>query len=166
MSTDWRRPYGLRPTLRHLVILVLGAALASSVAFPALRGGSPLLASFVLPLTLPLLSALVLLFDRAGPVKYWLSGLLGLAFLPALILWVDAVALTFGGSAAFLMNRGLSTEAGVAGLALLNVLGVLTLSRLLGRLPRRCPACGRRSLLPLGRMRWCASCGPRRGARP
>jgi hypothetical protein len=43
------------------------------------------------------------------------------------------------------------------------VLGFASLIGVTRRLPRKCPDCGRWSLLPLGRrssgVRWCASCG-------
>src|SRR3954451_11580901 len=92
MDPTWRRPYGLRPTLRHLMILVVHFALLLGLIAPLLRGGMYGVLTFLLPLSPPLLSLLVLVFDRPSPAKYWLVGLLASLFLPSLVVWVNLIA--------------------------------------------------------------------------
>jgi len=160
MDPSWRYRHGLRPTLRHLMILVLGVALMSSLVAPLARPGSSTadwLLILWLPLTPALLSVLILVFDRRGPAKFWLAGLIASLTLPAVVAWADGIAWWFD-----------AWRTWAAPLAVLNALGLAILVRLVRWLPRRCPACGLRSLLPLGRratgLRWCASCGySRRG---
>src|SRR4051812_308856 len=96
MDPSWRRSYGLRPTLRQLMIAVLAAALMSALIAPSLRSGLDPMAALLLPFSFPLLAALVFLLDRPGPAKYWLVGLLGSLFLPALALGFDLVVAAGG----------------------------------------------------------------------
>jgi hypothetical protein len=110
-----------------------------------------------LPLTLILLSLLILVFDRRGPAKFWLAGLIATLSMPAFVVWVDGLAWWLDAWRAWAVL-----------LVVCNALGLVALVRLAPWLPRRCPECGLRSLLPLGRrttgLRWCASCGySRRG---
>jgi hypothetical protein len=148
----------LRPTLRHLMILVVHFALLFGLIAPLLRGGMYGVLTFLLPLSPPLLSLLVLVFDRPGPAKYWLVGLLASLFLPSLVVWVNLIA-----ALAWILG---SRQVGAFLLILLlvvNPVGLGSVVRLARRLPRRCPECGLRSLLPLGGrssgLLWCASCG-------
>ena len=46
-------------------------------------------------------------------------------------------------------------------LVVVNILGLGSLVLLWRRLPGRCGECGRRGVLPLARLRWCAWCGTR-----
>jgi hypothetical protein len=162
MDPNWRQPYGLRPTLRHLMILVVHFALLSALAAPLVKGGEFGLMTLLLPVSLPLLSLLIFLFDRPSPAKYWLAGLLTSLFLPSFVAWCDVLAavawaLVWTHAAMWFL------------LIVLNSLAVTSILGVVRRLPRRCPECGLRSLLPLGRrssgLLWCASCGFRaRGA--
>jgi hypothetical protein len=147
-----------------MMILVLNFALLSAVAAPFLRGGGlvSLVATLALPLSPALLAILIALLDREGPAKFWLAGLLASLFFPALVAWFDVMAAWVGMPG--------PKDVGLPALAVLNALGVVSLRRALGRLPGRCGACGRRSLLPLSLgadgLRWCASCGLRLKGRP
>jgi hypothetical protein len=163
MASKWRQTYGVHPTLRHLSILVLFFALLSAMVVPALKSGSYLIASFLLPLSLPMLALLVMLLDKPGPMKIWLAGLLAYLFLPALVAWVDWMAAVTEFPA--LVTQEVTAPVAICILVLINVPGVLALYRLFGRLPRRCPECRLRALLPLGRLKWCAACGVRLEAR-
>ena len=157
MDPNWRHPYGLRPTLRHQMILVLHFAVLFALVAPVLRGRWGAGWTLLLPLSPPLLAVLVLAFDRPNPAKYWLVGLVASTFLPTLVVWCDLIwvvawiqgARQFGAFALLLL--------------VLNAVGLWSIRRLARRLPRRCPECGLRSFLPLGdrslRLLWCASCG-------
>jgi hypothetical protein len=161
MDPAWRHPYGLRPTLRQLMIVVVLVAMLSALAAELLRMKLLGVATLLLPVAPLLLSMLVLLLDRPGPVKYWLVGLLGSLFLPALVAWFDGVLLTnWTAARALLAGRGIR-GGGLFVLALfvLNAIGVASILRAARRRPRRCPDCGLRSVLPMGGLRWCASCG-------
>ena len=161
MPPAWRRPYGLRPTLRHLMILVVGAAVLSALAAPLRpQMGNGVTFFLLLPLGPPLLATLVLLLDRPGPVKYWLVGLLGSLFLPACFAALDGLALLW------VWSRGLPGPGSppvrgglIASLVVANLFGLVELARVVRRLPGRCPECGRRAVLPLAGLRWCATCG-------
>jgi hypothetical protein len=165
MDPTWRQPYGLRPTLRHLMILVVHFALLFALVAPLLRDGLYGVVTILLPLSPPLLVVLVLAFDRPSPAKYWLVGLLASLFLPSLVVWCDLIAV-------WALIRGSRQVAALLFILLaLNSVGIWSIVRVVKRLPRRCPTCGLRSLLPLGRrssgLLWCASCGfQRRVARP
>jgi hypothetical protein len=149
MDPRWRHPYGMRPTLRHLMILVVYVALASWM----FRQAPPELLPFLLPVSPPLLALIVLLFERPSPAKYWLVGLLASFFFPALATWCDVMAWQYAPVPSSLLF----------GLFVINSLALAWLVRIARRWPRRCPDCRLRSLLPLGRrgkgLRWCASCG-------
>ena len=80
MDPNWRHPYGLRPTIRHLMILVLDVALLSALA-RLLGGGIHGNLFILLALSPPLLSVLILVFERPSPAKYWLAGLIISPFL-------------------------------------------------------------------------------------
>jgi hypothetical protein len=112
----------------------------------------------------PLLSLLVLVFDRPSPAKYWLAGLLASLFLPSLAVSFDVLA---AGSWWYVQK----SQGILFLLVVMNGIGVVALIRLAWLLPRRCPECGLRAWLPLGRLTsallWCASCGYReRAGRP
>lgn len=149
MDPRWRHPYGLRLTLRHLMILVVYGAVASAL----FRRAKPELLTLLLPTTPLLLALIVLLFERPSPAKYWLVGLLASLFFPALVVWCDLSAWSYGQGQTWVL----------VWLLVLNSLGVVWLVRIGRRLPGRCPGCEYQSWLPLGRaskgLRWCASCG-------
>lgn len=137
------------------MIAVVLAALLSAAASPLLRK-SPgrdewLLAGLLLAASPILLAVLLLVLDRPTPAKPWLVRLVASLAPPAFVAWLDALAVTWGW-----WERG---AAALVPLALFNLGGVLWLARIRRRLPGRCPGCGLRSLLPIGRLRWCASCG-------
>ena len=150
MDPNWRHPHGLHPTLRHLMILVVYFALVFALAAPLLRAGEAAQLTLLLPLTPPLLALLVLMFDRPGPVKYWLVGLIASPTLLGFVAWLDFLAVAMG-------THGLDRVFPL--LVLLNVLALSSLVLVFKRLPKRCPECGKRSMLPLAQLRWCASCG-------
>jgi len=52
------------------------------------KGGEFGLMTLLLPVSLPLLSLLIFLFDRPSPAKYWLAGLLTSLFLPSFVAWL------------------------------------------------------------------------------
>src|SRR5437764_11097233 len=91
MDPNWRPRYGLRPTLRHLMILVVHFAVLFALIAPLLRGGLYGLVTFLLPLSPPLLAVLVLAFDRPSPAKYWFVGLLASLSFPGFVLWCDLI---------------------------------------------------------------------------
>jgi hypothetical protein len=158
MDPRWRYKHGVRPTLRHLMIVVVAVALLSSVAAPMVRhgvNGSDLAQATSVVIFAPaLLGLLVFMMDRPGPVKNWLAGLLLQFTYPVLVVWSDVLTYWFG------QGRRLFWP-----LVVLNALAIPSLLRMVNRLPRRCPQCGLRSLLPLGqrasKLQWCASCGHR-----
>jgi hypothetical protein len=156
MDLRRRHALALRPTLRQLMIVVGYAAVVSALAAPLLRSGATPIerwtATLLVPLSPPLLAMLILLFDRPTPSKYWLVGLLASLFGPLFVLWYDALSLAWS------PGGGLGRVPLVV-LVVLNLLMVASLARLAKRLLRRCPDCERRSLLPVGRLLWCASCG-------
>jgi hypothetical protein len=156
MDPRWRYKHGVRPTLRHLMILTVAVALLSAVAAPMVRhgpNGSDLAQATSVVIFAPaLLGLLVFMMDRPGPVKNWLAGLLLQFTYPVVVVWADGLAYEFG------QGRRLFWP-----LVVLNALTIPSLLRIVNRLPERCPQCGLRALLPLGRfnltLRWCASCG-------
>src|SRR3954468_18081177 len=85
MDPSWRHPYGLRLTLRHMMILVVYVALSSAL----FRRAAPEILTLLVPMSPPLLALLVLLFERPSPAKYWLVGLLASLFFPSLVVWCD-----------------------------------------------------------------------------
>jgi hypothetical protein len=155
MDPHWRHPYGLRPTIRHLMLLVLDVALLSALV-RLLEYGLYAGLIVVFPLSPLLLSVLVVVFDRPSPAKYWLAGLLILLFLPSVAVSLDVLAAVNWWH--IRDSRGIEFL-----LVLMNVIGVVSLIRTAWRLPRRCPECGLCAWLPLGRrsaaLFWCASCG-------
>jgi hypothetical protein len=160
MDPHWRYRHGVRPTLRHLMILVLHVALISAAVQPLARRSADLATQLLILAGSPvLLAVLVLILDRHGPVKFWLAGLIASLTLPAVVAWFDWLAWAL---------RAWPRHSWVV--VILNVLGLAILFRMVRRLPGLCPACGLRSLLPLGRrgpkgLHWCASCGhSRRGS--
>jgi hypothetical protein len=145
------------------MILVVHVALLSTLVRLFDRG---LYAGLIVlfPLSLPLLSLLVVVFDRPSPAKYWLAGLLASLFLPSLTISADVLAAVYWW---FIEDNRVVLIV----LLFVNVIGVLSLIRAAWRLPRRCPECAFRACLPLGRrsnaLFWCASCGCReRAAHP
>src|SRR4051794_39680798 len=93
MDPNWRQPYGLRPTLRHLMILVVHFALLSALVAPLVGRGQFGLMTLLVPVSLPLLSLLVFLLDRPSPAKYWLAGLIASLFFPSFVAWCDGMAM-------------------------------------------------------------------------
>jgi hypothetical protein len=157
MPSQLRQTYGIHPTLRHLTILVLYFALLSAMLAPALKSESYLVAGFLLPLSVPILAALVMLLDRRGPFKIWLAGVLTLLFLPALVAWIDwIVAVSEFGA---FVSRVVPVRGAIALLVVINLLGLFSLYRIVVRIPSQCPECRFRAFLPLGRLKWCAACG-------
>jgi hypothetical protein len=157
---------GFRFTLRHLIILSVHCAVLFKVVIPLIkfagytRTGSIVLAALLV--SPPLMALLVALIERPGPLKNWALSLLLCLFFPLLVLNHDiAVAHDYLVSgrwptlwATFLINL----------VILANTLPYA------GRMvPRPCPTCRRRTLVPLLRLYkqdkrtaktcWCASCG-------
>lgn len=149
MDPQWRHPYGLRPTLRQMMIVVVFAALAAAV----FKATSELERTLLLPFASPLLALAVAVLDRPGPAKFWLAGLIASLFVPLLAATCDLA----------IWRSGVGGPVPVVVLLCANAAGMIGLHRVARRLPQVCPGCGLRSRLPLGRhaagMRWCASCG-------
>ena len=156
MDPNRSHPHGLRLTLRHAMILVANFAVLLAVIAPIYgsraTGWDIALMTGILPWSLLLLAVLVFILDRPGPMKYWLVDLLCSLFLPAFLLWFDAMS-----AAAWWMSGDLPV--GRPLMLVLNAGGIYSLRDAIRNLPGRCPDCGRRSLLPLSRHCWCASCG-------
>lgn len=166
MDQNTEHPYGLRPTRRHGAILALYLALVSIalVPFSALArvtGGTntPFLVALLLPW---LLGVLIVMFDRPGPVRNWAGPLLLSLFYPTLALSYDwAIVVQWA-------RFGNPPDLRITLVGNVLLLGGFSWY-VASMLPRRCPACGQRSLIPLLRLgsqerrtsktRWCASCG-------
>lgn len=160
MNSTWSQPHGLRLTLRRIMIAVAVVAVLSAVASPLMKPGTSgydrLMASLVLPFAPLMLAVFLFLFDRAGLVKFWLTGLLASLFLPAFVAWFDVTA--------WLLLSRTQWRVALPLVVGLNVLALLVLYRIFKRYtPGRCPECGRRAVIAIGRtkngLRWCASCG-------
>jgi hypothetical protein len=158
--------FSLRFTFRHLLILVAYLVVLFYIVLPALavagrHGPRNVLVPVVL-ITPPLAALLVMIFERAGPLKNWCVLFLNVLFFPAVVLNHDCVALlTY-------LHRGRPPVLWVT--VVLNVAAFAYLLKYSGRiLPRRCPGCRRWTLIPLIRLfkqenrsvktSWCASCG-------
>jgi hypothetical protein len=117
------------------------------------------LTPIILPLSPPLLALLVVLFERPGPAKFWLAGMLLSLSIPAFVVGVDVIGV-------LAWRAGYSPLGVLLVLLVVNPFGLVPLVWFGGRLPRHCPECGLRALLPLGgrfpRLLWCASCGFRK----
>jgi hypothetical protein len=157
---------GVGFTFRHLIILGLYLVILFRVVIPLVEHagymhvGPIALASLLL--TPPLLALLVACFERPGPIKNWAVTLLLCLFLPVLLLNHDFVVVHD-----YLVNGKRPT---VWATVLMNVVILTSTLPYVSRLvPRRCPSCTQRALVPLLRLfkrdkrtantRWCASCG-------
>jgi hypothetical protein len=156
MDPNWRHPYGLRPTLRQLMILVLHFALLFALTAPLLKSNAQAALALMLPLSPLLCSLLVIVFDRTSPAKYWLAGILIALCAPALVGSFDILVMEWWWPQQ-------QNPAIMVTLLIANACGFVLLVRVAHRLPARCPECTLRSWLPLGRSAaphyWCASCG-------
>jgi hypothetical protein len=156
----------LRLTLRRQSILVASFALITGVLVPVVsRMGSSGIVNptlMLLLLTPWVLGMLVLVFDRRGPVKYWAAPLLVSLIAPALI-----ICLNWRVVQTWIVYR---TIPGVIPTLVVNFCLIAAFMRFLTRMsPRRCPKCGRWTLIPLrsfrgveartANTRWCGSCG-------
>jgi hypothetical protein len=178
MPDDSPRPTGLKPTLRHLAILVVWAAIIFAAARFLIRLGGfnapPPIACMTVSLLggaypMPVLAILVGVLDRRGPVRSWYIAciLAGASFLgSALLILQDPVCFAICGRPTLICP--LSTALGV--LCLWASWRQWRLVR-----PAACSICGHRCVIsvvrPLGpgsRRRfnggtsgWCAACGAR-----
>src|SRR4051795_12848971 len=90
---QWR-PYGLRPTLRHLMILVLYGAALCAIFTPAFRQMPPTrmavieLFSFSVFFSPLILVILFRLLDRPGPVRDWIVAVLLSLMLPCMVIHI------------------------------------------------------------------------------
>jgi hypothetical protein len=165
MDQNTEHPYGLLPTRRHGAILALFLALLSAALIPfsalvRVSGGAntPFLVALLVPW---LLGTLIVMFDRPGPVRNWAGPLLISLFYPTLALSYDWAIV------AQWVRSGSPPDLRVALVGNVALLGGFSLYAA-SMLPRRCPACGQRGLIPLLRLwrqerrtsktRWCASC--------
>jgi len=110
----------------------------------------------------PILALLVVLIERTGPLKNWTVSFLVFFFFPALVLNHDCRVL---------LNYVKSGSHPMLGATLLfNAVAIAyALAYAVKIVPRPCPGCQRRTLLPLmqlfrkevrsSRTYWCASCG-------
>lgn len=160
--------HGLRLTLRHQAILVAHCALLLVVLRPYVDTGgrwayfnATIAALLISPW---LLAALVLVFDRPGPLKYWLAPLSLSLLGPILALCYDlnaAASWTANGTPPRILLT-VAVNAFFIG-------SFLVYLRHAG--PTTCPTCSRRALVPLysvsgttprtSSTRWCAACGVR-----
>jgi hypothetical protein len=148
------------------LILIAYLALLFKVVIPAFEiTGHPSAWNLVL-LTLlaspPLLALLVVIIERAGPAKNWAVSFLLFLFYPALALNHDGTALLD------YVRHGRPPMLWAT--VLLNATAFAYALVYVGRvIPRPCPGCRRRTLIPLMRLYkkdertsntcWCASCG-------
>jgi len=177
MDPNPHRTYGLRPTLRHLMILVLyGAALCAvfTSSFrqmpPTLKGVIELF-SFSVFFSPLILWILFRLLDRPGPVRDWIVGVLISLFLPCMAIHFTLTI--------FVIRPGRHSMTFMI-FTLLYVLFLTwyVLHHVVPTLwPSLCPTCGVRSLIPLKdrlrrippvpqQTRWCASCGSKYRRQP
>jgi hypothetical protein len=163
---DSARRFTLRFGFRHLLILVAYLVVLFNIILPALwaagqRGSWNVLVP-VLLISPPLLALLVMIFERAGPLKNWCVLFLNVLFFPAVVLNHDCVALLN------YLRQGRPPVLWVT--LLLNIVVPGYLLKYGRRLwPRRCPGCRRRTSIPLIRLfkqeqrssntYWCAACG-------
>lgn len=166
MVRDHSHGIGLRFTFRHAIILVVYFALLFKVLIPLIeRVGSPKIGGVVLGVLLlspPLLALLVAFIERAGPLKNWAVTLLSCLFFPAMVLNHDCAVLF-----AYLESGQRPT---LWPTLLVNAVILTMALPYVGKMiPRPCPSCRRRTLVPLMRIFkkdkrtaktcWCASCG-------
>jgi hypothetical protein len=167
------KTHGLRPTLRHLLILNAYFAILFAVLLPISRLPAPLpgawgrlaLYSFALPVSPLIATVLVMLFERPGPVKKWLVALISRLVLPSMALWLDLLVAAQMAAGAYRFKAGPFLI-----VLLLNAFLVMfALIQLPPMIPSKCPRCGTRTLLPVriylrslkgqSEARWCAGCG-------
>jgi hypothetical protein len=156
----------LRLTLRRQLILVASFALTTGILVPvASRIGSSGVVNPTLMLVILtpwVLGMLVLAFDRRGPVKYWAAPLLVSLIAPALVVCLDWQVVR-----TWLVYR---TIPSVILTLVVNLCLIAAFTHFLTRMsPRRCPKCGRWTLIPLRSVRgveertaytrWCGRCG-------
>jgi hypothetical protein len=175
MRRDIPSPIGLKPTLRHMMIVILWSALLLTVLRMMLGwgffGAPPevvciSVASLVATCPVILLCVLLLSLDRRGPVRVWYFSCCwaGGGFLAgASYLLVDLVCLALSGRPTVTFPLFPIT-------ALVCLLGSTMHLRTIW--PRRCECCGRRAVIATGRAvrrgplewrnkveGWCAICG-------
>jgi hypothetical protein len=166
MVPDQNPNAGHRFTFRHFLILSVYFAVLFKVVIPLSRyAGGTRIGSIVLGALLlspPLLALLVALIERPGPLKNWALSLLLCLFFPALVLNHDYAVVRDH------LIRG--TRPTLWATLLINAVVLTNTLPYIGRMvPRRCPNCRRRTLVPLLRLLkkdkrtaktcWCASCG-------
>jgi hypothetical protein len=166
MVRDHSHRPGFRFTFRRLIILLVYFAVLFEVIVPLVEGaGSAKAANKVLPVLLlspPLLAVLVVFIERAGPLKNWAVSFLLFLFFPALVLNHDFTIL----HNYLASGKPPTLWATVLVNAVILVNAPMYVRKMV---PRRCPGCRRRTLVPLMRIFmkdkrtantcWCASCG-------
>lgn len=166
MVHDQSHGIGFRFTFRHLIILIVYFAILFRVIIPISQlGGSTSIGRAVLVALLfspPLLTVLVTFIERPGPLRNWAVSLLLCLFFPALLLNHDVTVLI-----AYLESGQRPTL--WATLLVNAVILPISLPYVARMIPRACPSCGWRTLVPLLRVFkkdkrtaktcWCASCG-------
>jgi hypothetical protein len=167
------KTYGLRPTLRHLLILNAYFAILLAILLPvsrlpvALPGVWAMLFpySLALPVSPLIVTVLVMLFEQPGPAKKWLVALSSRLVLPSLALWLDLLIAVQMATGVYRFKAGPFLI-----VLLLNAFLVMfALVQLPPLIPSKCPRCGTRTLLPVRiylrslqgqhEARWCARCG-------
>jgi hypothetical protein len=166
MGQEHAHNVGFRFTLRHFIILSAHCAVLFKVIIPLIkyagytRTGPIALAALLL--SPPLLALLVAIIERPGPLKNWALSLLLCLFFPLLVLNHD-VAVVHD----YLVSGRRPT---LWATILINAVILINTLPYAGRMvPRPCPSCRRRTLVPLLRLVkkdkrtaktcWCASCG-------
>jgi hypothetical protein len=160
---------GLRLTMRRLVMVPIVYSVAllavfipwfSSSGFSGL-GLVSVLTLLLLPWAIGVLGSVL---RSANPALIWTARLITFLYFPIIFLCYYKILFV-----SFFAVGGKAPAASLVGIAL-NGLFLAWYSRCLARLsPRRCPACSRRTLIPLVRFgmqnkrtantRWCAHCG-------
>jgi hypothetical protein len=166
MIPDHSHDRVFRFRFRQILILGLYSAVLLKIILPLIRyAGYTRTGPTVFALVLsspPLLALLVAMIERPGPLKNWAMSLLLCLFFPALVFYHDVAAvhdyLAYGRRptlwATLLINTVILTN---------------SLPYVARMVPRPCPNCRRRTLVPLlgmfkrdkrtAKTCWCASCG-------
>ena len=175
MRPDVPLPTGLKPTIRHLMIVVIWAALMLAVVrlAPGLQGPgvAPEMAFMLVAISvgfwpMALLVSLLTILDRRGPVRGWYvscCSVVGSFVNVAGMLLIDPVSFALSGRAtpAFPMFPFCALVCLFAGVMQLRLIW-----------PRRCLRCEGRGIIPTGRLircrpphetatfhGWCSRCG-------
>jgi hypothetical protein len=148
------------------MILIVDLALMFAILAPVVgRGNAAVLSNAALLAVLAspwVLTLLILVFDRPGPIKFWAAPLVLFSFSPLLALCYDGVILMN------YLNHQVRPNL-VVGLVVNGLFIGSFVVYVINMGPVACPGCGRTSLIPwmtlwgrvrrFSKTRWCACCG-------